>query len=316
MSLRSGDRRVGSRKITNTAAPLVPKTTQKPSQSGRGILLMAGGMFLFSAVDALAKYLTDTMHPFQIVWIRQLGLLSGALFLLAIHGRGLLKTAHPKLQIARGAVAAGSASLFIFGVSYVPLADAVAISFVAPFIVTLLGALVLRETVGIRRWSAVAIGFLGALIVLRPGTGIIHPAAILIIFAAAFFAFRQIISRKIAETDRTGTTVAYTALVASAILTIPLPFVWQWPTGPSQIALLTLMAVLAGFAEVLVIRALEVAHAVVVAPVQYTLLIWGTMYGFLVFHQLPDGWTWLGASIIVITGLYTLHRERTAKSQP
>ena len=272
-------------------------------------------MFLFSAVDTLAKYLTDTMHPFQIVWIRQLGLLSGALFLLAIHGRDLLKTAHPKLQITRGAVAAGSASLFIFGVSYVPLADAVAISFVAPFMVTLLGALVLREPVGIRRWSAVTIGFLGALIVLRPGLGVVHPAAIFIIIAATFFAFRQIISRKLAASDRTGTTVAYTAIVASAILTIPLPFVWQSPTDAKQILLLIAMAAFAGVAEVLVIKALEVANAVVVAPVQYTLLIWGTMYGFLVFHQLPDGWTWFGASIIVVTGLYTLHRERMAKSQ-
>ena len=273
---------------------------------------MVMGMFLFSAVDAHAKYLTDSLQPFQIVWIRQLGLLSGAFILLAINGRRLLKTSNPTLQVARGTVAAGSASLFIIGVSFVPLADAVAISFVAPFIVTILGAVLLREPVGIRRWSAVTIGFLGALIVIRPGLGVVHPAALLIIIAATFFAFRQIISRKLAATDQTATTIVYTALVGSAILTIPLPFVWKWPTSAGQIALLVSMAVLAGFAEVFVIKALEVAQAVVVAPVQYSLIIWGTIYGYLIFDQLPDGWTWIGTSIIVATGLYTLHRERLA----
>ena len=103
-------------------------------------------------------------------------------------------------------------------------------------------------------------------------------------------------------------TIVYTAFVGSAILTVPLVFVWRTPT-PSELVILAGIAVLAGLAEVFVIKALEVAMAVVVAPVQYSLMIWGTFYGWLVFGQLPDGWTWLGAAIIVVTGLYTLHRE-------
>jgi S-adenosylmethionine uptake transporter len=271
---------------------------------------MLAGMFLFSAVDTQAKFLTITLHPLQVAWSRQLGLLAGVVILLAVRGLGVLHTRHPGLQIARGALAAGSASLFIAAISFVPLTDAVAVAFVAPFIVTLLGALVLKEPVGIRRWSAVIIGFLGAMIVIRPGLGVVHPAVFLVLFAALFFALRQIISRYLGGSDRTVTTVAYTALVGSLILSLPVPFVWRTPTTALELTLLVSTAVLAAAGEILVIKALEVAQAAVVAPVQYTLLIWGTMYGYLVFGHLPDGWTWIGALIIVATGIYTLHRER------
>lgn len=271
---------------------------------------MAAGMFLFSAVDTGAKFLTDTLHPVQIVWSRQLGLLIGVFILLAIRGPTVLHTKHLSLQIVRGGLAAGSATLFIVAVSFVPLADAVAVSFVAPFIVTVLGAVVLGEAVGIRRWTAVTIGFVGAMIVIRPGLGVIHPAVMLVLVAASLFAFRQILSRWLSTSDRTETTVAYTALVGSLILTVPLPFFWQWPATNIELAVLTSNAILAAAAEIFVIKALETAQAVVVAPVQYTMLIWGTMYGYLVFSQLPDLWTWVGALLIVATGLYTLNRER------
>ena len=175
---------------------------------------------------------------------------------------------------------------------------------------TVLAAVILREHVGIRRWAAVIIGFLGTLVVIRPGMGVIHPAAFLVVLAAVFFALRQIISRALSATDNTFTTVAYTAVVGSTVLTIPLAFVWQWPATTVEVTVLITMAILAGVAEVCVIKALEIALAVVVAPVQYTLMIWGTIYGYLVFGQFPDFWTWVGATIIIATGFYTIHRER------
>ena len=273
---------------------------------------MAVGMFLFSGVDTMGKFLTETVHPVQIVWFRQLGLLLGVVVLIGVQGRSVLISSNPKLQIGRGVLAACSATLFIVGVSYVPLADAVAITFVAPFMVTVMGALILREPVGVRRWTAVIVGFIGTLIVIRPGMGVIHPAAVLLIVAASAFALRQVLSRILAGEDKTQTTVAYTAIVSWTLLTIPLPFIWQNPSSGLEIALLIAMAVVAAFAEILVIMALDAAQAVVVAPVQYSLLIWGTFYGFVVFGQLPDVWTWLGALVIVATGLYTLNRERLA----
>ncbi|MEM6887195.1 MAG: DMT family transporter [Pseudomonadota bacterium] len=269
-------------------------------------------MFLFSGVDTMGKFLTETIHPIQIVWFRQLGLLAGVVVLLAVRGLTVLSSANPKLQIGRGLLAACSATLFIIGVGYVPLADAVAITFVAPFLVTVMGALILREPVGVRRWSAVVIGFVGTLIVIRPGMGVIHPAAVLLIIAASAFALRQVLSRILAGEDKTQTTVAYTAIASWTLLCLPLPFVWQTPASGLEILLLLGMAIFAAIAEVLVIMALDAAQAVVVAPVQYSLLIWGTCYGFVIFGQLPDAWTLIGAVIIVATGLYTLNRERLA----
>ena len=275
---------------------------------------MAGGMFLFSAVDTLAKFLTETFHPLQIVWSRQLGLLLGILVILAFHGFGILRTQHLGLQLARGVMAIGSASIFVYAVSFVPLVDAIAVTFVAPFMVTLIAALVLRETVGFRRWIAVSIGFCGVLIVTRPGLGVVHPAVFFILIAAFLFALRQILSRFVSGTDRIITTVAYTALVGSVIMTIPLPFVWHTPETSLDLALLGSMALIAAVAEILVIKALDVADAVVVAPVHYSIIIWATFYGFMVFDQLPDMWTWVGTSIIVVMGIYTLHREWRIKS--
>ena len=275
---------------------------------------MAGGMFLFAAVDTEAKFLTETLHPLQIVWSRQLGLLLGVLVLLAYRGFGILRTQHLGLQIARGTMVAGSSSIFIYAVSFVPLVDAIAVTFVAPFMVTLIAALVLREPVGIRRWTAVAIGFVGVLIVTRPGLGVVHPAVLLILIAALLFALRQILSRFVTGTDRIITTVAYTALLGSAIMTVPLPFVWRTPETSLELVLLVSMALIAAVAEILVTKALDVADAVVVAPVHYSIIIWATFYGFMVFGQLPDMWTWVGASIIVDMGMYTLHREWRIKS--
>ena len=271
---------------------------------------MLGGMFIFAAVDTMAKFLTTELHPIQIVWSRQLGLLLGVIVMLFLRGPKILKTKAPGLQILRGTVAAGSAALFIFAVAHVPLADAVAVSFVAPFMVTILAALILREKVGMRRWIAVSLGVLGTMIVIRPGLGVIHPAVFLVVIAAAFFACRQIISRALSSSDKTSTTVAYTAIVSLAILSLPLPFVWTWDLSAQTIKLLVAMAVLALVAETLVIRALELAEAVVIAPLHYSMILWGTFYGWLVFSDLPDFWTWIGTAIIIATGIYTINRER------
>ncbi|MEL7117615.1 MAG: DMT family transporter, partial [Pseudomonadota bacterium] len=249
--------------------------------------------------------------PFSDTMVLAVTLLVVSCILLMLwHGPGILKTGAPGLQVLRGMVAAGSATAFIFAVKHVPLADAVAVSFVAPFIVTVMGALILGEQVGVRRWTAILIGFCATLIIIRPGLGVFHPAMFFVLLAAALFAGRQIISRALAGSDRTVTTVAYTALVSIAVLTIPLPFVWEWPTEWWQVGLLVSIAVFAALAETLVIKALELAEAVILAPLHYTILIWSTFYGWLVFGDLPDGWTWVGVAIIVATGIYMLHRER------
>lgn len=267
-------------------------------------------MFVFSAVDTQAKFLTATIDPLQVVWMRQMGLFVGVVILLLWRGSVVLKTARIGLQLSRGACAALSASLFIIGVSYVPLADAVAVTFIAPLLVTIMGALLLGEYVGIHRWTAVLAGFAGTLVIIRPGFDSFHPALILPLIAACLFAGRQVISRFLSGVDNTQTTVAYTAIASTFILSLPIPFVWTYPQTQTELIIIISMACMAALGELLVIKALEVALAVVVSPMQYTIIIWSSFYGFMVFDQLPDGYTIGGTAIIILSGLYTLHRER------
>ncbi|ADE39698.1 DMT family transporter [Candidatus Puniceispirillum marinum] len=281
----------------------------------KGLTFMAIGMFLFATVDTQAKFLTEIYHPVQIVWIRQVGLLVGVIVLLLMRGMNVLQTDHKKLQILRGTFAAISPLCFVMAISFVPLVDAMAVGFIAPFIVTILGATWLKERVGIHRWGAVIVGFIGTLIVIRPGFGAMHPAIFFVFIAASLFAARQILSRYLSTTDNTSTTLAYTALTGSFWLTLLIPFFWHWPVEPFHLLLFGSIALSAAISEIFVIKALEITQAVVLAPVQYSLIIWGTMYGFLVFGQLPDRWTWIGAAIIIAGGYYTFHRERLNKQK-
>jgi drug/metabolite transporter (DMT)-like permease len=298
--------------MTLPDASPVPSQAPPSNRTILGIGLMLLGFLCFSFTDAIAKFLTHDLHPLQIVWFRQFGLLSVGLWLLASRGLPILRTKRPGLQISRGVVAAMSSTLFIFAITYVPLADAVAVSFVAPFMVTVLGALILREAVGLRRWTAVTVGFIATLIVIRPGLGLFHPAILLVIVAASLFAARQILSRILGPVDATHTTIAYTSLGSVAVLTVPAILFWHTPAGLQQAILLFLLAASAGAGEVLIIRALELAQAVTVAPLQYTMIVWSTTLGWLIFAQLPDGWTLVGAAVIMASGMYTLHRERLA----
>lgn len=270
---------------------------------------MALGFFSFSLCDTLAKLLTDEFHPFQVAWMRMLGLFIGVCFIIAQRGTGVLRTPKPHLQILRGVVAASSATLFVFAINHVPLADAIAISFVAPFIVTIFGALLLKEPVGIRRWLAVLAGFIGMLVVIRPGMGVFHPAIFLVLIAAVFFAIRQLTSRWLSGVDPIITTVCYTAIVAFSILSLFQPFYWVTPSSGKTLWLILAMAATSAAGEILIIRALDIAHSVVLAPIHYTLIIWGTLYGLFVFGDLPDQWTLIGCGIIVVSGLYTTYRE-------
>lgn len=284
----------------------------KPQSNMKGVLLMTAGFAAFSIADVFAKLLTVDYHPIQIALIRQLGLLAGVIVLIFLNGPRILRSVAPGLQIARGFCAIISATCFIFAIAYVPLADAVAVSFMAPFVVTILGATLLGEPVGIRRWLAVCAGLVGTLVIIRPGFGVFHPAIFLVVVAATAFAVRQVISRYLGSRDRTSTTLAYTSLTTIIVLLMPLPFFWRTPIDATDVALMAAMAILAGFGEFLIIRALEIANAVIVAPTHYSLIIFSTFWGFMFFADLPDGWTWVGALIIVASGLYMMNRERKA----
>lgn len=295
-----------------TAAPLRHAPPPSHADNLRGIVLMTIGFSFFAACDVQGKVLTEYLHPAQIVWFRQIGLALGVLVLLSMRGLHILRSHLPIIQVLRGVTAVISAFGFILAVKYVPLADVVAVTFIAPFLITVLAAIFLREPVGIRRWIAVSIGFVGMLVVIRPGFGVFHPAIGFAVLAAFSFAIRQVLSRSISGADPVTTTVAYTSLTSILIVSVMLPFVWTTPQNLTVWLVAFGLAATAGIGEVFVIRALDIAHAVVVAPLQYMLILWSTFYGYVVFSDLPDSWTLTGCAIIIASGLYTLHRERLA----
>ena len=282
-----------------------------PGSNPTGILLMATAMFFFASADTIAKFMTAGYHPMQVVGIRQLGLFVGVLAYLALRGVATLRTRRPGLQFLRGACATISATLFVAALTFIPLPDAAAIAFAAPFFVTILGFFLLGEPVGLRRWAAIFAGFAGTLIIIRPGFDSFHPAYLLVVGAALLFAARQVISRVLGASEPTVTTVAFTAVTSVLLLAIVQPFVWR-PVAAEHLWLFALYAAAAGLGEFLVIKALEVAQAVVVAPLQYTMIFWTTGFSYVVFDTLPDALTYVGAAIIIASGLYSLYREHLA----
>ena len=284
-------------------------------QNGRGLLLMALGFFCFASSDTLTKLLTDTAHPIQIVWARQAGLVAVVLILAMRRGFGFFKTAFPKLQITRGAFAVLAPLCNAGAFAFVPLAEAMAVTFVAPLIVTILGAFYLKEYVGPKLWIATALGFVGAIIVVRPGGGVLHPAIFLVFVAASLFAVRQVMGRVLATKDSTHVTLAYTAFVGFLVLCVPLPFFWKTPETGLTTLVFVAMALFAALGEVLIIRAVEISRTSVVAPMQYSTIIWATLFGWLIFAQFPDGWTGVGTAIIIATGIYIIRSESRSGSK-
>ena len=280
----------------------------------RGILLMALGFALFAVADTIAKVLLEYYPPLQVVFLRQLGLFFGVNFIMLYNLKWFGKTQNFSKQLLRGFTQAGSAVIFLVGLKTIPIADATSIAFVAPLFVIILSYFILKEPIGIRRWLAVVIGFSGTLIIIRPGFEIINLGHLFIIIAALLFALRQIISRLLAPTDNPLTTAFFTAYTSVFIFVLFQPWVWTPITDKNHIFLFLVYAIFAGTAEFLVIKSLQIAHAVVVSPLQYTLLIWVTIFGFIIWGILPDFWTLLGAGVIIATGLYSLHRERVRKS--
>lgn len=281
------------------------------TQSGTrvGIFLMAVVAFLFSIIDAKARFLTQTIDPLLIAWFRQSGLMIVLIFVLLIVGRSSFRTNYLGLQILRGCLTAASAVLYIYALKFVPLVEVVAVTFVAPLFMCILAMIVLGERMNSFRWAVVVFGFIGAIIIIRPGLGVFHPAIFLVLLEALLFALRQIITRKTSDKDPPACSIAYTALTGWLLLSVAMPWVWEGPLSGFEFSLLITTSLLAGLAELLTIFALSRALAVVLAPIHYTMLVWATAISWVFFSYYPDNWTILGAIIIVGSGILLLRRE-------
>lgn len=282
----------------------------RPQQQVRGFYWVMLTFFLFSLCDVMTKQISTSYHPVQVAWARQAGLFVGTLGVLWTNGlSSTLHSRRPGLQILRGATSIVSTVSFVAALRYLPLADATAVTFIAPLLITALAPFLLNEQVSLARWCAVGIGLVGTLIVLRPGAGVAHPATLLVLLCAVAYALRQILSRLLAGADPIRTTIAWSSLITTLSLTTALAFVGAAPGSLRDLLMFLGIAFTAGCAELTLIRGFALAEAATLAPVQYTLMIWSVLWGVLIFDQLPDFWTLGGASIIIASGAYSVWQE-------
>jgi len=230
------------------------------------------------------------------------------------YGPRALVPARFRLQLFRGTLLVADSFLFFGALALIPLADTLALTFVAPLMLTALSALVLGERVGVRRWSAVAIGFAGTLIIVRPGFAAFEPGAVLALGAGVAYAIYQLLTRKLAGSAPPLVTLGYTALVGTLVMTAALPAYWVTPS-PTDLALMVGMGATAAVAHFLIISAFERAQASLLAPFNYCEMIGAVAIGYLVFGDFPDSWTWLGVLVLIGSGVYISLRERRVRAR-
>jgi drug/metabolite transporter (DMT)-like permease len=251
----------------------------------------------------------------EIAWIRFL-VFGMIMFPAMLPGSPLyaLPSGRRGLQLMRGAALLASSLFFITGLGFLPIAEASATGFVSPLFVTALSIVFLGESVGVRRWLATAVGLIGVLIILRPGSSAFHPAAFFPIVSALAWACTMIMTRMMSGKEPVITTMTYSSIAGVCILSALVPFVWVAPSW-HDILFGIFIGVASTAGQWIVVLAFRYADASVLAPFQYTQLLWVSILGFMIFGELPDIWTVTGAVFIVASGLYTAHRERVRRSQ-
>ena len=275
-----------------------------PTRILLGILFMLTAGLLFPVMGGFAKLLGQHYSSLQISWARAFGhiLFLSALFMPRM-GLSLFRTRRPGLQLFRSAMLFTSNLNFFYAISFIPLAKAAAISLAAPLIVALLAWPMLGERTTRGRVIALLIGFLGVLVVIRPGSEVFQPASVLIVGSAFCYAVYQVFTRKVAGTDRPETSVMYSALVGTLVMTCVVPFVWVTPTNLPDIALHLALGCLGAGGHWCVAKAMTYGQANVISPFQYWQMIGSVIVGYIISGLFPDGMTWLGAGIIIAAGI-------------
>ncbi len=295
-------------------------TNQNPNpdatrSTGAGIAYMCLGVLFLVALDVSARWLLERYSLTQLVFLRCIFSIILLLLYAAGSGRlGALRTRRPGWHVFRSALMAGSMLSFFHALRFIPLADIMIFAFAAPLMVTALSQPVLGESVGSRRWAAVIVGFAGVLVVLRPGSGTVHPAAIYAVIGAAFYAGLGLTARKLSTTESTMSLSLYVFAAPLAIagaLCVP---VWQAPGGFDWFMFFVCGA-FGGLGTVFINAAYQRAPAAMIVPFEYTALIWAAGAGFVFWGEVPDGYAWLGAAIITASGLFILYRETRARTE-
>ena len=295
-------------------APVGARPAHGENDQTRGILILLLAIFLFTLMDATAKYLGQYYPVPQVVWARYMG----NLVVVAIYFRAnffpSLRSRQPGLQFARALTQLASASLFFTSLQYIGIAEATAIMDINPVLITLGAGLFLGEHIGWRRILGIVAALIGAMIIIRPGMGVFHPAAILPLIGAFTYAAGALLTR-VVRTDGLATSVVWSVLVGTIATSLLVPFFWQ-PIQMEHLWAFLIIGLLGAASQALIVYAFSLAEAGAIAPFGYTSLIWAALWGWLFWGVFPDQWTVIGAAIIVVAGLYIWSREnRTARKE-
>ena len=272
------------------------------------IFSLLGWMFL-PVMDGFAKYLSADLPILQITWARYFFTVVFTLpIMFFFFNKQLVWSDKPKLQILRGLILLSANICFFYAISVISLAKALTLAFIAPLIVTAFSPLLLGEKVGLRRWTAVIIGFTGSLIVIRPGFVEINLASLSALGTGFLYGFYLIITRKLSSSDNPLLTLLITGAVGAVIVSLVIPFYWVKPTF-NQWSLMAGIGIFACIGHIFLILSLKFADASKLAPLGYTEIIPNVMIGYYFFNELPDNWTYLGLFIIILSGLYISWRQ-------
>ena len=286
------------------------------THSPRGPVMIMTAVAMFVVMDTISKYLSGFYPVPAIVWARYFFHMVLVLVTLGPRlGLGLVRTRRLGMQLLRGLMLAGSTLFFVFAIKQMPLAETSSITFIAPVLVTLMAVLFLNEKVEPARWLAVAGGFAGVLIIIRPGSGIFSWASLLPICCAACFACYQILTRMLAHLESPYTSIFYSGLVGSVLLSFSLPSVWIWPRSTVHALMFVVIGLIGGLSHLVLIKAYDYAPASRLAPFSYTQLIWVTVMGYLVFGHFPDHWSLIGIAVIMVSGIYIATHQQLSERQ-
>jgi drug/metabolite transporter (DMT)-like permease len=289
-----------------------------PSQSEtlRSIGFLVSALVLFAVMDVLIKLLSTDYGTFQIVFFRSaVALLPISILVARSGGVRAIRTARLGGHILRSLIGTSALLCFFYSYKFMPLADAYAIHFAGPLFLTALSGPMLGEPVGWRRWSAVAVGFVGVVVMIQPGTGVFSAVALIPLLGAVFYAFAMIFVRKLSRTETNAAIIFYFTLTGTGVGFVGMLPDWKTPDA-TGLALLTSVGILGGCAQILMTQAFRSAPAATLAPFNYTAMIWGVLFGYLVFADFPTPPIIIGALIVVASGLYILHRETRRQPRP
>ncbi|MDG1430380.1 MAG: DMT family transporter [Paracoccaceae bacterium] len=285
----------------------------RQTPAARGIFLMCLSTVAFAIMHALVRFVSDALPPFQIAFFRNIFGLAFLLPLLVRSRFAVLRTQNIGLHALRGVVNIGAMLMFFTALSMSPLAKVTALSFTAPIFMAILAVLVLGERFRIYRWLAIIFGFLGMLIILRPGIVAIDTGALLVTGAAALWAVAMVLIKIMSRTESSLTIVAYMSIFLGVFSVIPALWVWQ-PFGMNTLGWLVMIGLFGTIAQMSLSQALKETDPTALMPFDFLKLIWTALIGAWFFAEVPDIFTWIGAAVIFSSGLFIAVRERMVKA--